>query len=189
MSTKNQNLTDVPSYQNLLDQISDTYTQGRTRAIQAVNTHITATYWQVGRHIVEFEQGGKHKAEYGKALISKLSRDLGLRHGRGFSRANVIYMRLFYQCFPDSQKSQTLSDQLSWSHIVELLKIDDPLERGFYQQQAVSFRLIQPHKPGCGALFGQRRSFSFLSSICEPLLVHNGPIPNQARGRPCSLLH
>ena len=140
MSTNNQNLTDVPSYQNLLDQISDTYTQGRTRAIQAVNTHITATYWQVGRHIVEFEQGGKHKAEYGKALISKLSRDLGVRHGRGFSRANVIYMRLFYQCFPDSQKSQTLSDQLSWSHIVELLKIDDPLERSFYEQQTIRER-------------------------------------------------
>ncbi len=135
MTTDIQNLPDTPGYRNLLEQISDTYTQGRTRAMQAVNAQITATYWQVGRHIVEFEQGGKDKADYGKALISNLSRDLGLRHGRGFSRANVIYMRLFYQCFPDAQKSQTLSDQLSWSHIVELLKIEDPLERGFYEQQ------------------------------------------------------
>lgn len=135
MSTEIQSLPDTPGYQNLLAQISDTYTQGRTRAMQAVNAQITATYWQVGRHIVEFEQGGNSKAEYGKALISNLARDLGLRHGRGFSRANVIYMRLFYQCFPDAQKSQTLSDQLSWSHIVELLKIEDPLERGFYEQQ------------------------------------------------------
>lgn len=135
MSTEIQSLPDTPGYQNLLAQISDTYTQGRTRAMQAVNAQITATYWQVGRHIVEFEQGGNSKAEYGKALISNLARDLGLRHGRRFSRANVIYMRLFYQCFPDAQKSQTLSDQLSWSHIVELLKIEDPLERGFYEQQ------------------------------------------------------
>ena len=54
-------------YLNLLQQISDTYTQGRTRAVQAVNSHITQTYWQVGRQIVEFEQGGKAKAQYGKS--------------------------------------------------------------------------------------------------------------------------
>lgn len=140
MSSEIQNLAESPDYRNLLEQISDTYTQGRTRAVRAVNAEIAATYWQVGKHIVEFEQGGKSKAEYGKALISNLSRDLGLRHGRGFSRANVIYMRLFYQSFPDAQKSQTLSDQLSWSHIVELLKIDDPLERGFYEQQSIRER-------------------------------------------------
>lgn len=140
MSTELESLAASPDYRNLLAQISDTYTQGRTRAVQAVNTHMTETYWQVGRHIVEFEQGGKNKAEYGKALISNLSRDLGLRHGRGFSRSNVVYMRLFYQCFPDAQKSQTLSDRLSWSHIVELLKLDDPLERGFYEQQSIRER-------------------------------------------------
>lgn len=137
MSTEIQNLTISPDYRNLLEQISDAYTQGRTRAVRAVNSEISATYWQVGKHIVEFEQGGKSKAEYGKALISNLSRDLSLRHGRGFSRANVIYMRLFYLAFPDATKSQTLSDQLSWSHIVELVKIDDTLERGFYEQQAI----------------------------------------------------
>ena len=140
MSTELESLAASPDYRNLLAQISDTYTQGRTRAVQAVNTHMTETYWQVGGHIVEFEPGGKNKAEYGKALISNLSRDLGLRHGRGFSRSNVVYMRLFYQCFPDAQKSQTLSDRLSWSHIVELLKLDDPLERGFYEQQSIRER-------------------------------------------------
>lgn len=140
MSTETQNLTGTPDYRNLLEQISDTYAQGRTRAVQAVNTHITETYWQVGKHIVEFEQGGKSKAEYGKALISTLARDLGLRHGRGFSRANVVYMRLFYQRYPNAPIGQTLSDLLSWSHIVELLKIDDPLERGFYEQQTARER-------------------------------------------------
>ena len=55
-------LTDTPDYVLLLTQISDTYTQGRLQAVQAVNVHITQTYWQVGRHIVEFEQGGKAKA-------------------------------------------------------------------------------------------------------------------------------
>jgi len=133
-------LTPDNGYQQLLEQISAAYTQGRALAVRAVNTQLLATYWQVGRHIVEFEQGGRSKAEYGKALISQLSRDLTLRHGRGFSRANVIYMRLFYQCFADWNKSQTLSDQLTWSHIVELLKLEDPLERGFYEKQAIAER-------------------------------------------------
>lgn len=121
----------------MLEQISNTYTQGRLRAVKAVNAHVAQTYWLVGKQIIEYEQGGKSKAEYGKALITTLARDLSLRHGRGFSRANVVYMRLFYQRYPDAQISQTLSDQLSWSQIVELLKIDDPLERSFYQQQCV----------------------------------------------------
>ncbi len=124
-------------YLNLLQQISDTYTQGRILAVQAVNTHITQTYWQVGRQIVEFEQGGKARAEYGKALISKLASDLSLRHGKGFSRSNLIRFRQFYLAWPISA---TLSHQLSWSVIVELLKIDDPLERSFYEQQTLRER-------------------------------------------------
>ena len=70
--------TDGPGseYQRLLTRISDTYTAGRMRAHQAVNAHLTETYWQIGHDIVEFEQGGEVRAEYGKALIVNLSRDL-----------------------------------------------------------------------------------------------------------------
>jgi predicted nuclease of restriction endonuclease-like (RecB) superfamily len=128
-------------YQHLLQQISDTYTQGRVQAVQAVNTHITQTYWQVGRHIVEFEQGGKSRADYGKALVANLANDLSLRHGKGFSRSNLVYMRLLYQRYPISQKP---SHQLSWSHYVELLKLDDELERGFYEKQAIGERWSVP---------------------------------------------
>lgn len=122
-----------PNYRTLLEQISDTYTQGRVRAMQAVNDQLISTYWQVGRHIVEFEQGGKIRASYGAALLASLAKDLSLRHGKGFSRSNLVRIRQFYQAYPNSA---TLSHQLSWSHIVELLKIDDPMERGFYEQQA-----------------------------------------------------
>ena len=128
-------------YLDLLQQISDTYTQGRILAVQAVNTHITQTYWQVGRQIVEFEQGGKARAEYGKALISKLASDLSLRHGKGFSRTNLVYMRLLYQRYPISQKPSHL---LSWSHYVELLKLDNNLERSFYEQQAIQEKWSVP---------------------------------------------
>lgn len=130
-------LAPVDDYQRLLGQISETYTQGRVQAFRAVNTQLLATYWQIGQAIVEFEQGGKAKAEYGKALLTNLSKDLTVRCGKGFSRSNLVYMRLLYQRYPISQMP---SDRLSWSHYVELLKIDGDLERGFYEKQAISER-------------------------------------------------
>lgn len=123
------------AYDRLLSQIGLTLTQGRGRAIQAVNVHLMETYWRVGQHIVEFEQGGHAKAEYGAGLIPRLAKDLTFQHGKGFSRSNIKAMRQFYLAYP---KSQTLSGFLSWSHIIELLKIDDPLERGFYEKQMVA---------------------------------------------------
>lgn len=134
-------LTHSDGYRHLLEQISDTYTQGRVRAAQAVNSQLIETYWQVGRHIVEFEQAGRERAEYGRALIDTLAADLGVRHGKGFSRSNLVYMRLLYQRYPISQKP---SHQLSWSHYVELLKLDDALERGFYEKQAIAERWSVP---------------------------------------------
>jgi predicted nuclease of restriction endonuclease-like (RecB) superfamily len=122
----------IDTYDRLLDQIGSTLTTGQSRTVRAVNLHLMETYWQVGQQIVEFEQGGQAKAEYGTGLISRLAKDLTLRHGRGFSRSNLFFMRQFYLTYA---KVQTLSGLLSWSHVLELLKIDDPLERGFYEQQ------------------------------------------------------
>ena len=127
-------LTADSEYQQLLGRISEVYTAGQVRAHQAVNACITDTYWQIGHDIVEFEQGGNVRADYGTAVLVNLSRDLTLRHGKGFSRSNVIRFRQFYLTYP---KGATLSHLLSWSHVVELLKLDDPLERGFYEQQAI----------------------------------------------------
>ena len=124
-------------YQTLIERISSTYTQGRVSAMQAVNVQLLQTYWQVGRHIVEFEQQGQSRAEYGKALLADLARDLCLRHGRSFNRSNLVYMRLFYLRYAIGEMP---SHPLSWSHYVELLKIDDALERSFYQQQALAER-------------------------------------------------
>lgn len=133
-STIKQELTTDTAYQSLLSWISEVYTAGQLQARQAVNAQLTATYWQIGQDIVEFEQGGKVRADYGKALLDTLSRDLTYRQGRGFSRSNVIHIRQFYLTYP---KGATASHLLSWSHIVELLKIDDPLERSFYEQQTL----------------------------------------------------
>ena len=127
-------LTTDSEYQRLLGRISEVCIAGQVRAHQVVNACMTETYWQIGHDIVEFEQGGKARANYGRFLLSSLSRDLTLRHGKGFSRSNVIRIRQFYLAYP---KGATLSHLLSWSHVVELLKIDDPLERNFYEQQAI----------------------------------------------------
>lgn len=77
---KRMELTSTRDYQCLVEQISETYTKCRALAVQAVNTNITETYWQVGRHIVEFEQKGKIRADYGTALMAGLAKDLTLRH-------------------------------------------------------------------------------------------------------------
>ena len=130
-------ISQTSEYQNLPGKISDTYSQGKFRAHQAVNTHLIETYWQIGQYIVEFEQGGNIKAEYGKALLANLAKDLTLLHGKGFSHSNLVYMRLFYQRYPISQMP---SHQLSWSHYVELFKSDNDLERGFYEKQAIAKR-------------------------------------------------
>lgn len=122
-------------YDHLVNEIAEIYMQGQLNASAAVNTALIQTYWQIGKYIVEFEQKGKQKAEYGKALIDNLSKDLSLAFGKGFSRSNLIYIRLFYSEF---QISQTPSHLLSWSHYVELLKISDKLERGFYLQQTIN---------------------------------------------------
>ena len=99
-----------------------------------LNSHLLETYWAVGQYIVEFEQEGDEKAEYGKYLLKNLSKDLAELHGKGFSISNLKRMRQFYIAYPIGA---TLSHQLSWSHYVELLKIEDKLERSFYEKQTL----------------------------------------------------
>jgi len=108
-------------YKQLIDKIGITYQSAKTKIISAINTEMLYAYWQIGREIIEFEQGGKLKAEYGKQLLINLAKDLTYNHGRGFSRSNLQYMRLLYQYYPICQ---TLSGKLIWSHYVELLTIE-----------------------------------------------------------------
>ena len=101
----------------------------KSKAIVAVNTELLDANWQTGKYIVEFEQGGKQRAEYGKGLLVNLAKDLTARNGKGFNRTNLIYMRKLYLAFP---KCGTLSHKLTWSHYYELLKCDNALEMQFY---------------------------------------------------------
>jgi len=120
-------------YNTLISSIGTLLEKARKSVYTKVNQILVKTYWDIGKKIVEFKQK-EGMAKYGSKLFNTLARDLRKRYGKGFSRSNVIYMRLLYLKY---QKSQTLSDQLTWSHYVELLMIDNNLERSFYEKQCV----------------------------------------------------
>lgn len=96
----------------------------RRTAARSVNALMTASYWEIGRRIVEFEQGGQDRATYGEALIQRLSADLTRRFGRGFSPRNIEQMRQFYQCWPTEQIRQTLSGKLAARQIPQTVSAE-----------------------------------------------------------------
>lgn len=121
-------------YNELLDIIGLTIKQARQNAVKAVNTELVKANWKIGRHIVEYEQYGNERAEYGSELLSRLSKDLRQRYGKGFGRRNILDMRRFYLAY---QKWQTVSAKLSWSHYIVLLGISDDISRKFYEKQSI----------------------------------------------------
>ena len=127
-------LTDDSEYVRLVSQISDLWENAKNKAALAINTELLDANWQTGQYIVEFEQGGNAKAKYGDRLLVNLSKDLTRLRGRGFSRSVLTYMRKFYLAFP---KCATVSHKLSWSHYLELLKCDEPLEMQFYMKECI----------------------------------------------------
>ena len=123
-----------PNYNKLLADIGITIQAARQNAVKAVNTELVKANWEIGRHIVEFEQQGEERAEYGSALLARLSKDLNLRFGKGFGRRNILDMRRFYLCY---QKWQAVPAKLSWTHIVSIIGVSDDIARKFYEKQTV----------------------------------------------------
>jgi predicted nuclease of restriction endonuclease-like (RecB) superfamily len=121
-------------YGKLLKDIGIAVERAKHDAAVAINHELVRANWQIGKHIVEFEQRGNEKAEYGSELLNKLSRDLKMKLGRGFSRRNVLDMRRFYIGFPIWQ---TVSAKLSWSHWISFLSIADSIARNFYITQSI----------------------------------------------------
>jgi predicted nuclease of restriction endonuclease-like (RecB) superfamily len=121
----------------------------RTASVRSVNALMTATYWEIGRRIVEFEQQGQERAEYGEALIKQLADDLTRQFGRGFGAVNLSQMRRFYVAWPPQQIFQTVSEKswalpelaakfpLPWSAYVRLLSVKAPDARAFYETEAL----------------------------------------------------
>ena len=144
--TKEHSLQKMPTYDALVSAIEGLVLDARAGLKAAMNAIMLQTYWRTGEYIVEYEQFGSDRASYGVGLIRCLARDLTLRLGKGFSRSNLQYMRKFYLV---SQKSQTsgffkkgqTSGFLTWSHYLEILRADDPLEIAFYAKECETFPL------------------------------------------------
>lgn len=140
---------DILKYNGLVDSIKSLLKDSRGRIVREVNQTIVFTYWHIGRYIVEYEQGGKDRAEYGKELLKRLSQDLTKSFGKGFSYRNLRKIKQFYITFSKwptlsakfgHEKWPTVSAQhqlskvqeayskLSWSHFVRLLRFENITE-------------------------------------------------------------
>ena len=147
-------------YAEVLDDVATLLVAARSTAARAVNSVMTSTYWLIGRRIVEGEQRGRGRAEYGEQLIERLSRDLTSRFGRGFGRRNLFQMRAFFlehreivqaapaqldvagivQAVPaQSGLAAGLAKAfpLPWTHYVRLLAVRSPEARRFYEVEAL----------------------------------------------------
>ena len=121
---------------NIYQEIKELLYSAKNRVYQTINTTMTETYFQIGKRIVEEEQGGETRAEYGKSLLKLLSVQLINEFGKGFSVDNLENMRRFYLAF---QKSETVSRkfELSWSHYIFLTRIENINERNFYEIESI----------------------------------------------------
>lgn len=121
---------------NIYQEIKELLYSAKNRVYQTINTTMTQTYYQIGKRIVEEEQGGEIRAEYGKSLLKLLSVQLINEFGKGFSVDNLENMRRFYLAF---QKSETVSRkfELSWSHYIFLTRIENIDERNFYEIESI----------------------------------------------------
>lgn len=139
---------------SLLDSLRGLIRNARSRALRAVDTIQVQTYWQIGRHIVEFEQGGQARADYGKRLLSNLADVLTGEFGKGFDERNLRNMRAFFQFFPNWN---AVRSELSWTHYRLLLRVEAPEARNWYMDEAAgqnwSTRVLERQ---IGTLFYER---------------------------------
>ncbi|MCK0536686.1 PDDEXK nuclease domain-containing protein [Alcanivorax quisquiliarum] len=159
-------MTDKELIQNgLYQSIAEVIAQARQQVRQAVNQHMVQAYWHIGRLIVEQEQQGQERAEYGKQQLKQLSERLQAEFGKGFDVGNLRNMRQFYLTFP---KHYTLRSVLSWSHYRTLMRIENPAARQWYVDEAAdenwSVRALERQ---IGTLYYERLLASKDKSIVE----------------------
>lgn len=120
-----------------VQEIKQLLNQAREKAYKATNTAMVEAYWSVGKRIIEEEQHGAERAQYGAEIIKTLSIELSTVFGRGFSETNIRNFRLFYLTFPAIyQIQQTLSAKLTWSHFQLLMRVNDKNARNYYLKEA-----------------------------------------------------
>ena len=134
MESKSSFLADEKEFNEVFDNIKELVINSRNKVYTTVNTEMLNLYWNIGRIIMEIQQGDE-RASYGDAVLEKLSLKLTNEFGKGFSKRNLERMRKFYIIFPIAT---TLSSQLSWSHYLELIKIEEEPKRSFYLKECIN---------------------------------------------------
>lgn len=123
------------SFEGLVRELKTFITESRRQIVRAVDFAQVQTCWGVGRYIVEFEQGGAARAEYGSKLLPKLAESLSTDFGKGFDERNLFYMKRFYLAFPILN---AVRSELSWTHYRTLIRIEDPKAREWYIEEAIT---------------------------------------------------
>jgi DUF1016 N-terminal domain len=133
MTSKNDTKSSLSNEQQFFSDVSELLQTGRKTAYRAINSIMIKTYWHVGKRIVEQEQHGKTRADYGEYLIVSLSRYLTDCFGKGFSVANLWNFRQFYLTFNNFEQFSTHRvENLCWSHLRLIMRLDDEKERYYY---------------------------------------------------------
>lgn len=127
---------DITSYESVLTDIKAIINQGQQSAYRSVNAAMVLTYWHIGKRIVEQEQQGQERAEYGKRLIEVLSEALKKEFGKSYSKRNLQYFRQFYLAFPDEEIVNACVHNLSWTHFRSLLRVPDEAARLWYLKES-----------------------------------------------------
>ena len=121
---------------NYISEIKKILKNARQKAYTAVNSAMVEAYWEIGRRIVEEEQNGKERAEYGKEILQNLSKELTEEFGKGYSYRTLREIRQFYLMFSDFEKWRTVSAKLTWSHFQKVLRVSSEKARIFYLTEA-----------------------------------------------------
>ena len=127
---------DIHIDKRFLEDVKTIINKGRSLAYAAIDSTMISTYWNIGRRIVEEEQKGSNRAAYGTKLLERLSEELTHEYGSGFSKRYLAYFRKFYLTIPDISILQTHLQNLRWSHIIEILRVDDEVARRWYLEVA-----------------------------------------------------
>ena len=157
-----KNINDEVIINNMYNKISDIITSNKNKMIYQINNTLVLNNFMIGKIIVENEQNGNIRAEYGKDILNKLSKKLTNKFGTGYGLSGLYNMRLFYYKY---KNCQPLASKLSWSHYCYLIYIDDDNERSFYEKECINSKWSKREL---------KRQID--SSLYQRLLLSNGKI-------------
>lgn len=133
---KRSDVKNVSIEESFISEVKNIVEQGRQQAYVSVSQLMIETYWRIGERIVLQEQQGKERADYGTQLISQLSEELTRTFGKGFSKRNLQYFRSFYLNYNDLGIVQSRLHNITWTHILKTLRVEDPVAVRWYLSTA-----------------------------------------------------